>query len=594
MKTPNLRKFVILSLTALIAILIGAVCVRAEDEGEKPMIIDVTKFGAVPNDGKNDTPAVQKAILECAKNPGATLVFPKGRYDLHADPKGPGFMFSLNGIKGLTVDGQGSEFICHGITGIFGLGGCKDIVFRNFTIDFERPPFSVGTVIAVEGNHFDVRIFDNYPVKGGEPVGAFMDYDPKTSLPAHHGLDEYNTVTSTELVSPQVLRVNLSHPATIKPGMLAVLRHQVYSYNAFSMNKCTDIRVEYVTVYTVPGMGMYAGACKNVTLERFNIIVKPNTNRMMSATADAVHFSGCTGDIKIHECTFEGMGDDAANIKSGLFLTIKTIVDDHTVLAAHNLKMSDPPDPGDKMEFTRQEDLGTYATGKVKTVEMLPNDGLHKIAFKEKLPAGLKVGDIIGNATRTAKIRVSDCTIGSNRARGMLIQNRDVVVENCLFKNCTSGGVWVLTEVVYFYESIGSRNVIIRNNTFENCGYGGPLGEGVLNVYAYLNGFKYPTVPGVHKQITLENNIIRDADNSGIFVAGADDLTIRSNTIEGVCKDPTHDECHAAIYIQGSRNVKLTGNKVDPKKQGKGFTAPLTLGPGAEKETITVKGNTGF
>lgn len=94
--------------------------------------------------------------------------------------------------------------------------------------------------------------------------------------------------------------------------------------------------------------------------------------------------------------------------------------------------------------------------------------------------------------------------------------------------------------------------------------------------------------------MALEGNTIRGADNSGIFVAGADDLTIRNNTIEGVCSDPTHNECHAAIYIQGSRNVRLTGNTVDAKKQGKGFVAGLTLGPGCEKDSITIKDNKGF
>ena len=62
------------------------------------------------------------------------------------------------------------------------------------TIDWERPPFSIGTVTAKGDKSFDVRVLDEFPVKGGEPVQAFMDYDPKTRLPRRHGLDVYHGV----------------------------------------------------------------------------------------------------------------------------------------------------------------------------------------------------------------------------------------------------------------------------------------------------------------------------------------------------------------------------------------------------------------
>ena len=42
----------------------------------------------------------------------------------------------------------------------------------------------------------------------------------------------------------------------------------------------------------------------------------------MSATADAAHFGGCKGTVSLEDCTFEGMGDDGVNVKSGLYLTV--------------------------------------------------------------------------------------------------------------------------------------------------------------------------------------------------------------------------------------------------------------------------------
>jgi hypothetical protein len=308
-------------------------------------------------------------------------------------------------------------------------------------------------------------------------------------------------------------------------------------------------------------------------------------------TADGLHFGGNRGLITIERCEFVGMGDDAANIKTGLYLGVTQKVDDHTVLAVHNLKMWDLPSPGDKEEIAHRSDLAPYATLTTESAEQLA-DGVHKIRFKEPLPGNLEMGDLLGNATRVAKVRIKNCEVRNNRARGFLIQNRDVIVEGCKFTNCSIGGVWVLTECYYFYEAIGSRDVIIRNNTFENCGYWpGPC---VLGAYGSTGWDSFSSVPGVQKNIVLEGNIIRGADNSGILAAGVDGLTIRNNTIEQVCRKPSHKHGNAAIYVMGSRKVNVSGNKAELAEQGPGCKSAFELGPGVGKDTVSVEGNVGF
>ena len=44
-------------------------------------MVDVSNFGAIPNDGINDQQALQKAINAC-KNKNATLIIPPGEYDI--------------------------------------------------------------------------------------------------------------------------------------------------------------------------------------------------------------------------------------------------------------------------------------------------------------------------------------------------------------------------------------------------------------------------------------------------------------------------------------------------------------------------------
>lgn len=525
--------------------------------------LEVTRFGAVPNDGQDDTVAFLAAFKEAQAKGEKRIVIPKGRYDLRADgnPARPDALFPITGMDGLMIDGQGAELMMTGKAAIFAFANCQNVTVRGLTVDWTRPPFSEGTVIATAPRHFDVKVPDAYPVKGGEPVGAFMTYHPDTRLPDGRDLDVYGSVERTELLAPQVLRVHLNREIPVPVGKLLVLRHQVYGGNSFGFYRCANVTVSNVTIHCAPGMGLVCGVSTNVTLQRFNVQIRPGSGRLMSATADATHFSGCKGTVLLEDCTFEGMGDDGANIKSGLYLIIRKRLDDHAVLAQHNLKFPDLPDAGDTMEMVHTDTLSAFAAGTVRQAKLEPGEGnMHRVEFAEPLPAELREGDLLGNASRVARLRMRRCTVRANRARGVLCQTRDALIENCTFQNCTSAGVLVLTEAVYFYESIGTRNVIVRNNRFENCNRGAAAAEAALCALAYLKGYTYPAKPGVHRDVTLEGNQIVGTDESGIFAVGVDGLKVRGNTIERAGLRAAREHGGKAIWIQDCARVVVEGN----------------------------------
>jgi parallel beta-helix repeat protein len=328
-------------------------------------------------------------------------------------------------------------------------------------------------------------------------------------------------------------------------------------------------------------MGFVAGVCTNVTLERFRVIPKPG--HIMSATADATHFGGCKGTIWMDGCEYEGMGDDGVNIKSGLYLSVKQIIDDRAILAAHNLKFRDLPDSGDVMEISHVDDLLAYATATVKTAEALPDDGLTRLEFEESLPSELRESDVFGNSTRTPKVRIKNCQVRKNRARGMLIQTRNVVIDDCKFIDCSGPGILVLTEVTYFFESIGTRHVTVRNCEFDHCNYGAGMGPGALCAFAWLKDSTYPPKPGVHKDVVFEGNKISRTDNSGIFVAGVDGITISNNSIEYACEDPVEPTGNIALYIMSSKGIRIEDNTIEQSKQGAKFKEAIKFGEGIEE-----------
>ena len=558
--------------------------------------INVSDLGATPNDGKDDTAAVCAALEQCRAQGAAGVVFPPGRYDFHAadDSHRHKVSMAAAGLRNAVIDGQGAELVFHGITQSFSFAGCEQLTVRNLTIDWEKPLITVGEIVASTPAYFDVKAYDEFPVQGGEKVDSFMDYDPETQLPRRHGMDGYWSVEKTELASPGVLRVFTVRPFDMKVGFLAVLRHQTYGFNAMSFHACKETTVEDVTVYHTPGMALTAGQCHNMSIRRFKVLIKPGTRRLISANADGSHFGGCTGKIVLEDCIFDGQGDDAINAKAGLYLGVTEKVDARTVLAKHNLNMRDPRDPGDVMELTPPDTLLPYGTATVASCEVLEDGQTHRLVFEKDLPERLAIGDLLGNASRCANFEIRNCTFTRNRARGILMQTRGAVVENCTFKDVTSGGIWVLAEVTHFFECIPARDVVIRNNTFEHCNYGGPLGDAVLGAFAYLKDFAPPPEPGVFRNVVIEGNTIDQADNCAIYLAGAENVVVKDNTITGAAAMPTRPHGRNAVYIRSSRNVAITGNRAEKSLQGEACESILAIGPGCDEGTIKVENNTGF
>lgn len=577
-----------LALVALVVLLGGGATAVV-----KVKTVNAATFGAIAGDGRGDRAAVLAAIEECRKSAPCVLKFPKGRYDFFVEEVDRGnHYFALDKLSGVTIDGGGSTFMFHGYKGAFTASNCRNLTIRNLTIDYSRPPFSLGRVVAVNGRSFDAEVEPKYPITGKEGVGAWMAYDPEAGRPKRNGPEEYYSCTSTELVKPQVMRVNLNHDITnLKPGMWLILRHAVYGPGAFHAASCTDFTIDKVNVYTAPGMACVAGRCQNVTVKGLRCVPRPGSGYPMSVTADGLHFSGNTGLITVENCEFEGMGDDAANIKTGLYARVIEKIDDRTILTTHNLKLVDPPARGDTMEISHHPGMVTYATAVAESAE-LASEGVQKIRFKDMLPVDLKTGDFLGNATRVAKVRIRNCQVRNNRARGFLLQNRDVVVEDCKFTGCTMGGVWVLTEVFHFCESITSRDVIVRNCTFDNCGYW--QASGVLAAFVHTGPDDYALVPGAHTNILFEGNTIRGTDNCGIFVNGVDGVTLRNNTVEQACREPRSKHGAFGIYVSASSNVKLEKNTCRAARQGPGCKQALQIGPGADRDTMKLAGNTGF
>ncbi len=80
----NLKEKLLLYAIAVVAIITG--CTGTNPSSDQTLtVINVSDFGAVPDDGKDDTPAIQAALDEIRTKKGKnTLSFAAGTYDFYA------------------------------------------------------------------------------------------------------------------------------------------------------------------------------------------------------------------------------------------------------------------------------------------------------------------------------------------------------------------------------------------------------------------------------------------------------------------------------------------------------------------------------
>ena len=535
--------------------------------------ISVASFGAMPNDGLNDATALLKAMAYAKLHKGIDLYFPPGVYDFRDekavelmnavmsgkmgnDPEKtiftPYYPYSrgldFNGLENIHVEAAGATLLIDGWMEPVSLEHCKNITIKGLTIDYKRKPHSIGKIIAVQPAYYDV-VFDSiYPVTAGMAIPRMIIWDDiaKRMFPKAKGMP-----SKTELIAPQILRIYYKTEPDWKDKFV-IIPNSFHFRPAILIHEASDIRLDEVTIHSQPGMGIVGHRSNNITMNGLRVV--PSGGSFMSTNTDATHFTTCTGWLRFQDCTFEGHGDDAVNIHN-YYYTIQTpakgkgydlLVKAKTFTHAQVL---DYPDVGDTLELVKRSSLATVRKLVVRSRVNDFKELRSQVELNESLPADLENYFLI-NSSRLPKVEIKGCTITANLARGLLIKTRNVLIEHCLIRESTGTGIHVGAES-YWHEGLPSANIVIRYNHIIRCGRGSGVQDGASGIAVKIDAPDI-TVPGLHKNLLIEGNII-EGENAerGISVSGADNVVIRYNEITG-CKNP--------VVVKYSDNVHVYGN----------------------------------
>ncbi len=567
------------------------------------------------------TMAVLQAIEQVNAGKANSISFEKGTYNFYPDKAIEKYTYTSNhgdylsriafyidGANGLTIDGNGSDFIFHNRLYPFYLTNSEDVELKNFSINTAQRFGSEPVVVAndAEKHTFDIKMEEGeqYEIRNGVlyfvqadyeyTIGQSILYDPQRESVAYN-TESYTPINGYGKISKPsefefkyemdkndpyqrargresrlgvkelgngVLRISNHRKALPPVGMVLSCKGEQGDNRlapGVKIENTKDFVANNVIIYHASGMGFLGENCENVTLNKCKVI--PAEGYMVSATADATHFVGCRGKVVLKDCTFRNQLDDATNIH-GAYQPIVDIVDENTI----GVRMGHFQQQGfvqalvgDTIGFVRILDsFHAYDTRVVTAIKYI-NGRYNLITFDKPLPSNLEVGDLAENLSANPSVEITGCYIGGNRARGLLIStDKGTLIENNTFST-EMEAILMPVESGHWYESGNAANVIIRNNVFQDCNFSG-FNRGVIN---------FKTDDDVSNiaftNITIEGNEFKQFDNLIVEAKNIDGLVFKNNKITNSGTFPQLYPENPVITFEHCKNVIIDNNKYKGK-----------------------------
>ena len=547
-----------------------------------------------PNTYENCVKGFQDAIRACKEKKAKVLSFQKGRYDIWPEGatrkeyfisntsteqecpskiKTIGLLF--DNINDLEIDGNGALLMYHGkmITMVF--DQCKRIKIHSLNTDFERPTASEIKYIKVDSTGVDVLlhsdsrydIIDNKLYLIGEgwksSLTHCIEWDKDTHFFTYsNGWNQLVSAKATEL-SPQVIHFDTPTSFQPKEGNILTVRDIIRDQVGMFINESEDIVLENLNMAYMHGLGIVSQYTSNVTMNRVICMPPKESGRLLAASADMMHFSGCKGKITIKNCHFEGAQDDPINIHA-TNLRIVSKIDDKTLKLRFMHGQSygfTAFHSGDEVAFIKASQMlridEQYIVSQVKKLserEIL-------LSFTKPVPDNLEIGhDCIENMTYTPEVEIRNNYFTRTSTRGLLVTTpRKVVVENNIFEKTGMSAILIESDAEGWFESGPVNDVLIANNTFIDCAYQGGPGNAIiaLNPSNTIIDAQKP----VHKNIRIINNKFKTFDYPILFAKSTEHLLFQGNEIEKT--NTTSNLCgnKNTFYFNGCNGIILENNK---------------------------------
>ena len=553
-------------------------------------IIDVTAFGAKPNSFKDAVPCIQKAIARAKGESNSVISFPKGRYDFWPDSAAKCAYYITNtssetevpikqqragillkGLKNVTIDGNGSQFVFHGKIITWVLDSCENITIKNLSVNYERPGMSEMTIKKVSPDSVTAAIHPDSRFKIID--GKLTWYGEKWVTQNYHAVlvkPEQGLLFYSQWEPFLNSKATLIAPLTVKftgnftkfkaqPGDVLTIRDRYRDYVGAFHNRSKNIKLQNIQMNAMHGLGIVSQFSENLNYDEVNIVPEAGSGRVIASSADGMHFSGCKGQITINNCHFSGMHDDPVNVH-GTHLKIADKISSTTLklrFMHHQSYGFLPFTTGDTIAYLHSASLQIYGQGIIKTAKLISEREV-LVELEKAMPTELKTGDALENITWTPALTIRNSRFERTISRGTLVTTRrKVLIENNVYYRTGMHAILIENDASGWYESGPVMDVTIRNNQFIECGQNSAPDNFVISI----NPQDHEPVPGyfVHKNIRIENNLFKVYDYPLLSARSTSGLSFMGNTIEKT-DFIASGQLRPAFSLTACDKVKITGN----------------------------------
>lgn len=531
--------------------------------------VSVEQFGALPGDGIDDAAALAAAANYCRNNPGTTLCFPPGIYNISDEtareieynaisgaygpnvqavlfkPDAP-YVKALDfaGCHDLKIDGRGAVLLLGGWYEVVSLTGAEDIEIDGLVIAYKRPPNTVGRVVLSEGDYFEIE-FDpeRYRWVSDALTGGIHFYD-QVAERLYFGRGGKKTV-----IAPGMLRIE--SPSCPAVGHYAVIRHSGHYRPAVMINDSRRVTLKNMKIHSQPGMGVVGHMSEDITLDNLQVIPPPGD--VISTNTDATHFTSCRGQISIVNCKFGGQGDDCTNIHNYYYAVypVSTQTAELRIEKADLHALSpDVPQIGDRMELVRSDNQDLVSVFTVTAVDLKEDGRKVEVTFDQ--PLCDVSGCYMANISCRPSVLIENNAVRSHLARAFLVKSSDVVIRGNTIQGSTGTAIQLGAELSW-RESGPVENVIVEDNWIIGCGFQHGTQNSASAVSVEVSGAK--SEPGtLNRNIFIRNNVVEGHGGVAFFISSAENVEITGNRVSG-CDETITTRNVSGLVNENNRSI---------------------------------------
>lgn len=544
----------------------------------------ITDFGADPTGTRPSQDAVMKACRAAKK--GDTVLFPRGVYALRNAVR-------VEGLQGVTVAGEPGAVVRmrndpegpeSGYSGGFTVLDGRDVRFERLRLTTESPIGCAGRIVAKDAaaGTVDFRVDAACAFTGREHAFQIDTCDeegaPDRALEAHvaiHPVTNGAGVVRHEgipYVRLDARTIRLTPPswapmAAVTNGHRALIRYSRDGGTAFYAANVRGLTLEDVEVSRASSVGLLlAPGTADVTLRRFCIRMAADDPAIHASNSDGVHIFGCEGTIRLEDCHFKGLGDDALNVHSmGGEIASCDAAKGTATFFLRSVDRKPRPLPrgwaraGDRIDVYDPKTL--RVKGSLRLTRYGDADGAAAFAPPSFAPAK---GDFVANVRHFPAIRIADCSVENTRARAFLLQSRHVSVERSRFRGFPCPAVIVSADMRTWNEMGPTEDCEIRDCAFEKCAVtlnGRPLGAVVVK----LNHDDTPSdaPAGAFRNVRVVGCRFEGIGSNAVYAECVEGLRVEGNAFRRTWTgDPSRPEA-ADVRLRNCASVRLAGNDSD-------------------------------